>query len=271
MNHVAGGVLSDSGSAKQIIFENSTFLENYASGSGGVAWLQTNTNFDVKNCTFERNKSDNTGGVFCLSAGSKTTIEDSVIQNNTAYSGGAISVIQSPEITIKNTTITNNTAQRYGGAVYFTTYTRDASARQSTFTMAQGAKIYGNTAGVGGDDITVLYDASKKHQLQLLNARDMNAYTSDGVKITGWYYDTPDNYSGNLYADEITDVLKRFNRQDAKEFLDYTSLFGEANGTTLLFIKQRQKVITLSMTKMQMMQQVLWIHNNILKTMVLEF
>ena len=169
-----GGILmaqGKRGATYDVTIKNSVIEENTATYSGGGIWAQNQGEIDIISSEIEGNESPYGGGLGIESANIMVDLIDTAINHNTAtaeaggiyngyatatMTGGSISYNEAPmaggvenggTFEMKDGTITGNEAtsktEGIGGGVANIT---------GTFTMSGTAKLYGNTAGYGGDD-----------------------------------------------------------------------------------------------------------------------
>lgn len=107
-----GGALHFRMNSNLIIIENSIFLNNASTWTGG-AILAFDSDILIKDCHFEDNNGGLSGTIYMQDSDIK--IENGTFVNNTAEFGGAIDVLDS-DLEITNTLFENNTAD-FGGAI----------------------------------------------------------------------------------------------------------------------------------------------------------
>jgi len=106
-----------------VTFENCTFKNNAASGSGGVIYLYYPGSLSVEGCKFINNTAGNYGGAIAVTGNRSIGIRNNnLFQQNTAKKGGAIydNVSSGNSYYITQSQFLNNTAtdSNGGGAVY---------------------------------------------------------------------------------------------------------------------------------------------------------
>ncbi len=79
-----GGAIHSDNSIMNIV--NCVFTENTASWSGGVFYIENNSDIYIDTCTFSDNKTYDAGGVFYVDS-SSVTILNSIFERNNSYSG----------------------------------------------------------------------------------------------------------------------------------------------------------------------------------------
>lgn len=172
-------------------------------------------------CTFEGNKAGDSVAIDIRNA--DVRLDDCRLVNNEGNQAGAIGMEGNANCTLgKGTVVSNNSAVSYGGGIRFW--------GDNTFTMEPGSKLFGNTAGKGGDDIYSGNASTYAPRIVLLRGSDMGASTRDGYTIDGWYLDVPEGakegagrYERNV-SDEQTQLVIHTNemialKADASTFL----------------------------------------------------
>ena len=153
-NGYGGGAYVEKGGTLEI--ENGSSISgNTATNAGGV-WMQGNQ-VTLSNSFISDNKATGEAGGVVVISGSTFTMESGEISGNTAATGMGGGVENLGTFNMKGGTITDNEATQkataddeiakgigVGGGV--------ANVPGGTFTMSETAKLYGNTAGYGGDD-----------------------------------------------------------------------------------------------------------------------
>ena len=122
-----------------MIFDDSTFINNYVSSNGGVLHARLNSNITVTASKFFNNRANISGGVLYLEEQSSDALHNCVFQLNTVKScGGVISTISS-SINITETTFSQNTAEKGAtiaskeSSVAFVNFPRDRSSSYCTY------------------------------------------------------------------------------------------------------------------------------------------
>ncbi|WP_407380375.1 Ig-like domain repeat protein [Methanobrevibacter sp.] len=169
-----GAIFMHSGSV-----DNCTFVNNYASKSGGAIWFNSKGN--VNNCNFIDNKAESDGGAIRLS-GMGGNIVNCSFTRNIASDGGAI--ISTEKCNVDNCTFVNNSASVDGGAIDMdsgsvtncTFINNNASRHGGAITgnnVINNCNFIHNTASDSGGSIYMFYGAGS-----LNNSNFTNNYAS---------------------------------------------------------------------------------------------
>lgn len=110
-----GGVIYST-SEINITLVNCTFLNNFASSSGGAIYLE-NGNLTITNSFFNGNGANVAGGAIYIKK-AKLSANNVDISDSSALFGGAIASL-SGDVYINKTSFKDNNADYYGGAIYF--------------------------------------------------------------------------------------------------------------------------------------------------------
>jgi CSLREA domain-containing protein/uncharacterized repeat protein (TIGR01451 family) len=130
----AGGAVVNGG---QLLVEDSTFLNNFASGGGGA--IYNVSSLILQDSTFNQNSAEFGGAIFNLS-GAETTIQTSdFITNSASGNGGAIN--SGGILLIQESLLMNNTGENGGGI-----YNRSGGL----LTIIGSSIIYNASSGDGG-------------------------------------------------------------------------------------------------------------------------
>lgn len=240
-----GGGLKVAGDSSGTI-DDTTFSNNKTTGNlGGAIYQGTGYNLTITNSTLNNNTSETSGGAIAVSDGN-LAMKDVTFKENSAQEGGAVyvwgvkattSTITATNVTATGnkatgnyletktdggafylkgnvkatftgtTTLTNNSAVGAGGGIAVSTHKAGKNIRTVDLTVANGVKIYNNSAEKKGDDLFI----GAGNKLRLARAKDMNAQLN-GKNITGWFYDglkddeDVNRWSVDDYYDEFTDV-----------------------------------------------------------------
>ncbi len=173
----SGGVLSQStDNLANIIINNTTFKSNFASGDGGVIYINNPTNLSISNSIFEGNKANDEyssqgGAIYQSNSGKSTpfflTIENTKFTSNFAYYMGGSIYSKSNKVIINDSCFDNNyvtdSEDSYGGAIYVNTvelnncnFTENKASRHGgaiiyDFNLtANDCNFTNNTAPIGG-------------------------------------------------------------------------------------------------------------------------
>ena len=159
-NSSRGGAV-DVGSNAEVLFSNTSFIENFTSGSGspygGALALQSGSTVTISGCNFRLNTAVEDGGALYLVGGAANTttvnISGTIFEENSnsgGLDGGALFVQNFTDVEIDNCLFLNNTAGDKGGAIWVDgTSTKDLDILNSTFVN--------NNAGSGEATIHVNY------------------------------------------------------------------------------------------------------------------
>ncbi len=207
-----------------VTISNSTFRNNKASSQGGaismgVARAGLLDTLRLENCDFDGNSAANEGGaIAAISKSDRLFIQGGSMKNNVSKSqGGAIYSANFGGFSMDGTVVTGNTATN-GGAIYVnnvnskdnpiseevvsisgsTEITNNKAENGSggglyiekevTVNVADGAKLYNNTASTMADDVYTSRNCSVRLPEASMMGGDKILSTT-GKAITGWYYD----------------------------------------------------------------------------------
>lgn len=164
------------------LFENCSFIENYASSYGGVLFIYPNSNSHIKdefkNCTFIKNKAGSYGGA--------------IATYNKNFD----------ELLIYNCTFLNNYAGAYGGAIYFHKSSAKLNIDKSTFIFNFANGDYGHAI--------FMWDGELNMENSILESNGFVKYTSSDkyshISIfLGFYGATISSLENNFWGN-YTDV-----------------------------------------------------------------
>jgi len=170
-----------------ISIENSTFLNNSASG-GGAIYLRDGASPVIRNSKFINNEALGSadGGAIYFEWQSTAQVINNLFANNTAGSRGGAMVISNSDIVLTNNTIVNNTAASGGGAIWF------HNSDGSDISILKNCIIYGNTAVNGS-------------QFSLDSGADPDIYYCDIEGGSAGFYGGPygGTYTDNINSDPV--------------------------------------------------------------------
>lgn len=159
-NSSRGGAV-DIGTNAEVLFNNTSFIENFTTGSGapfgGALALQDGSTVTITGCNFRLNTAVEDGGAIYMSGGAASTttvtISGTIFEENFnagGYDGGALYVQNYTVVEISNCLFLNNTSGDKGAAIWVDgTSTKDLDILSSTFVN--------NNAGSGEATIHVNY------------------------------------------------------------------------------------------------------------------
>lgn len=159
-NSSRGGAV-DIGSSAEVLFNNTSFVENFTTGSGapygGALAIQDGASVTITNCNFRLNTAVEDGGAIYMSGGAANTttvnINTTIFEENSnsgGYDGGALYVQNYTDVDLNNCLFLNNTSGDKGAAIWVDgTSNKDLDILNSTFVN--------NNAGSGEATIHVNY------------------------------------------------------------------------------------------------------------------
>ena len=169
---------------------NSTFENNTAGNDGGAIYISrypssSNAIVNISNTTFNNNSAANNGGAIYTYKMYDSVLDNNTFTNNSAVIGGAVFIDyprngndKSQNNSITNSNFENNSAEM-GGAVVI--YSSDSTVSNSTFTNNNATRYGGGAVIMGGKDS------------QIIN----NTFTNNTAFLYGGAIGTNDSYIGN--------------------------------------------------------------------------
>lgn len=152
-----GGIfINESWLGTNLTINDSEITNNSASRGGGGIALFGEIQANLTNTTIKANTSEGGGGgIYADSTktGTNLTINGGEITENTAEGDGGAIDFTGGTLTISNVSITENYALVTGGGIYV----HDKMGTSSvSLTLNEGTELYGNQAGLAGDDLAAV-------------------------------------------------------------------------------------------------------------------
>jgi len=156
------------------LINNSLFENNRTNVGGGHIFISGDASATISNSVFIEGRAEANGGAI-LSTGN-LSISNSLFLENSATNGGAIYTPFWSEVTVEMSTFTRNSATASGGAIHTQMLTIESS------------RIYWNTAGTNGSDLSTTYSLTIKDSLDDL----LSLFEDYEVTPVGWFLESED-------------------------------------------------------------------------------